>query len=232
MSVDDIRNRILDAAGAIFADKGFNRTTVRDICQRAGVNLAAVNYYFGDKQRLYLETVTLAHQMRSEEVPLPKWADGTPAEEKLRAFVATIMARMVGLDAAPWQTRLLTREVIHPTDACTELVKDYFRPQMDVLLGILDEILPPDVSCHRRQQVAFSILGQCLLYRVAGEVVSLMVPEDELKSHYTVEELAEHIAEFSLAALGLARPLGQKGTSRILRFEPMGASSGLPNAEK
>jgi AcrR family transcriptional regulator len=46
---DDTRRQILNIAGEIFAEKGFPSTTVRLICQRAGVNLAAVNYYFGEK---------------------------------------------------------------------------------------------------------------------------------------------------------------------------------------
>ena len=57
--IDTTRERIADAAGEIFAERGFDGTTVRDICQRAGANIAAVNYYFGDKQRLYLEALAL-----------------------------------------------------------------------------------------------------------------------------------------------------------------------------
>ena len=54
---DDPRGRILSAAGQEFADKGFEAATIRDICTLAAVNVAAVNYYFGDKHRLYIESV-------------------------------------------------------------------------------------------------------------------------------------------------------------------------------
>ena len=62
MTTDDARTRMLNAAGPIFADKGFAAATVREICQQAEVNLAGVNYYFGDKERLYIETVKSAHR--------------------------------------------------------------------------------------------------------------------------------------------------------------------------
>lgn len=49
--------RILDEAEKLFADNGFNGTSLRDITKAAGVNLAAVNYHFGDKESLYAEVI-------------------------------------------------------------------------------------------------------------------------------------------------------------------------------
>ncbi len=46
------KNKILDAAENLFADKGFNGTSLREITGAAGVNLAAVNYHFGSKKEL------------------------------------------------------------------------------------------------------------------------------------------------------------------------------------
>ena len=56
--MDDTRERLLEAASRVFAEKGYEKATVREICTAAKVsNLAAVNYYFGDKERLYIESV-------------------------------------------------------------------------------------------------------------------------------------------------------------------------------
>ena len=46
------KNKILDAAETLFADKGFNGTSLREITSLADVNLAAVNYHFGSKKEL------------------------------------------------------------------------------------------------------------------------------------------------------------------------------------
>ena len=90
-SGDDPRERILLAAGQEFAEKGYEAATVRDICLAAGVNVAAVNYYFGDKQKLYNETVRQAHQRLVAQVPLSPWPAGTSARAKLRDFIGNVL---------------------------------------------------------------------------------------------------------------------------------------------
>src|ERR1700722_18946653 len=95
---DTTRARILEAAGAVFAEKGCDSATIRDICQLAGANIAAVNYHFGDKQRLYVQAVKRAHQALVELTPLPKWPPDTPARLKLRDFIETFLTRVLSSD--------------------------------------------------------------------------------------------------------------------------------------
>lgn len=220
MSTDDTRTRILLAAGPVFAEKGYQAATVRDICQSAGVNVASVNYHFGDKEGLYLETVTAARKMRAEQVPLPIWSADTPTETKLTDYIRTLLTRMVALQEAPWQVRLMMREVLQPTSACRELVQDYFRPQFELLLSILDEVLPADTPRPRREQIAFSVIAQCFFYRVAGDVIRLVVDDAQFAEHYSLDRLAAHIARMCLAALGLSPPLVAPRRKSNPRLQP------------
>ncbi len=217
-SDEDTRSRLLQAAGLVFADKGFQGATVREICQAADVNVASVNYHFGDKQRLYIETVKRAHELRTLRVPLPLWPKGTPAETKLRDFIRTLLTRMIASEEAPWQHRLMMQEVMQPSQACREMVEDYIRPEFQLLLAILDEILPEEVSVVRRHQFAFSVVGQCLFYKIGGQVAQLLVSEEEFTEHFGLEDLAEHIADVCLAALG-AGPRFSEITSPALQQE-------------
>ena len=114
----------------------------------------------------------------------------------------------------------MLREMLQPTAACKELVDDFFRPHFDRLLGILDEILPADTPAHRRRQTGFSIVGQCVYYRVAGEIVSMLVPGDERSEHYSASQLADQIVDFSLAALGLAPSLGREALPDAPQTKP------------
>ncbi len=199
---EDPRDRILRAAGQEFAERGYEAATVRDICLAADVNVAAVNYYFGDKRRLYIESVKHAHEARMRQVPLPEWPVGKPAAERLHDFVANMLERMLGFGQPPWQVRLMMREVLHPTDACRELVEDYIRPHFAVLVSILDELAGTALSPPELRRIALSIIGQCFLYRAAGEVVGMLVPPGELATLHTPAQLADHVTRYALAALG------------------------------
>src|SRR6476659_8994593 len=84
---DTPRLRLLDAAGVAFAAQGFAGAPVRDICQAAGVNIAAVNYYFGDKERLYAEAVKFACERTAAKYPIPDWPAGTPPWQRLQDFL-------------------------------------------------------------------------------------------------------------------------------------------------
>jgi AcrR family transcriptional regulator len=198
---DDARTRILNAAGPIFADKGFQAATVREICQAADVNVASVNYYFGDKETLYIETVKLARNRRASQAPMPSMTGGMPPEDRLRVFIGTLVRRMIGIKEGAWESRLMLREMLQPTQACREMVEAFFRPEFHLLLGIVREMLPDDTPEHAVYQAGFSVVGQCVFYRVAGDVVRLLVPADQFRDHYSVEQLTNHIYRTSLAAL-------------------------------
>src|SRR3989339_1028627 len=118
MASDDARHRILEAAGKVFAEKGFKDTTVREICRKAGVNLASVNYYFGDKERLYLEAVRRAHPGNPDVLAEEPWPEDAPPAVKLRLYIRRFVERLIGADAEAWKIRLLQREILNPTPAC------------------------------------------------------------------------------------------------------------------
>jgi AcrR family transcriptional regulator len=198
--LDTTRDRIIEAAGEIFAGRGFEATTVRDICHAAGANIAAVNYYFGDKQRLFVEAVLRAHRWRMEQATLPDWTVSTPPREKLTDFIATFIRRVRTGPKDTWQNRLIMREMMRPDAACAELVRESIRPQFEILLAILRALLPEETSAEKLHLTAFSIVGQCLFYHFADPVVRHLVDDIEY-TDYSIDKLASHIATFSLAAL-------------------------------
>lgn len=185
----------------VFAERGFRAATVREICHRAGANLAAVNYYFGDKERLYVESVKRAHGRRQEAVPLPQWSPETPPEVRLHDFVLTLLQRILGDPQCDWQAQLMFREMQQPTAACRELVEEYIRPHFELLQSIVGELTPEGMTDQQGRLIAFGIVGQCLYFRIAEPVVRQLVEQSEF-AHVEPRRLAEHITRWTLAALG------------------------------
>jgi AcrR family transcriptional regulator len=200
----DTRSRILEAAGQVFAEKGFAGGKVREICARAEANLAAVNYYFRDKERLYIEAIK-----RVVCVPLgeqPNWPPGTPPAERLRGFIHHMVHRLLDPQRPAWHNRLMMRELAEPTSACAELVRDSISPVAAVLQGILGELVPPEMPRTQRYLLCFSIVGQVIYYCQNRPIARLLMGEEDF-SRLTPQQIAEHVTRFSLAALGLEPPL-------------------------
>jgi AcrR family transcriptional regulator len=200
---EDTKQRLLDAAAQVFAEKGFAVATVREICTRAKANVAAVNYYFRDKEQLYAETLRRAHCMRMEEIPVPQWPAGTPPQRKLWDFIHALIIRLVDQSAPPWFMQLMLREMMQPSAAGFDLVKEFIRPQFELLQGIIRELVGDEVPEIKRHLIGFSIVGQCLYFRVARHIALTLVGEEEF-GQYDTERLTRHIYEFSLAAMGHA----------------------------
>ncbi len=196
------KQRLLDAAEAVFAEKGYEGASVEEITRRAGANRAAISFHFGGKKQLYIEAVKYAHRNCIQGAPFPEWPAGTPAAERLRGFVRTMVSRML-TDVDPNSAQLMIREMVQPTDACVEVVREYIRPMADVLIGILAELLPPETPERQRYLFGFSIVSQCLFFRTHRPVAALLMGEEAFR-RLDVEVLTEHITAVALAAIRAA----------------------------
>lgn len=198
---ESAKERLLDAAEEVFADKGFAAASVRDICKRAGVNIAAVNYYFRDKERLYVEAVKYAHRSCTEGATLTEWPAELPALEKLRIFIGTLVHRMVQIPK-PASMQLMMRELVLPTPACAEVVREYIRPMAAALMQILGDLLPAGTPAEKRWMTGFSIVGQCLFYRHTRAVARELMGATAFDV-LTADQIADHVTAFTHRALGL-----------------------------
>lgn len=211
----DTRSQILQAAGEVFAERGFADATVREICQRAGVNIASINYHFGDKRRLYIETIKHAHCLREKQFPFPEWPLETSPEEKLRKFIRVFVKRLLESDEAPWQHRLIEREIMEPTGACEEMVQDSFKPVFGQLCEILKEFLPAETEPHRVHKLGFSVISQLVFYKMHSRLTPMIVGESEVAEHFQPDAIAEHVTSVMLAALGSLSTAWEKSATPI-----------------
>ncbi len=205
----DTRQRLLDAAGEVFAESGFRAATVRDICQRAAANVAAVNYHFGDKESLYRAVLENALQSMIAEYPPDYGLPVNPsAEDRLHAFVHSFLLRVLTGSKRTLLMRMMTREMVEPTQALDRLVETVQKPLFRILHGIVAELCGPDAPPELVLGCAQAVVAQCLFYKQAEHVICRMghrVPQTPAE----IAPLARQITAFSLGGMR-ARTAGVK----------------------
>ncbi len=192
---------ILEVAGEIFAEQGFRKTTVREICKRSGVNLAAINYYFGDKDNLYLGCLKYYQSIAAQKVPLNFGIDITASpKEKLSTFIHTFIFRLLEEGKQTLFGKLLAREFIEPTGALDVLIEESIKPSFYLLSSIVREVLGNNCAEGKVELCTMSILGQCLYFRNAQPIIFRLRNKDAFNEE-DIKEIAKHIINFSLKAL-------------------------------
>ena len=206
---DPTKSRLLEGAGEEFAEKGFELARVRAICDRAGANLAAINYHFGDKEHLYVEVLREAHRCGLD--PQKERFDRrlSPAE-RLRTFIHHFLDRVLAMNhPEDWQHRLMLREMLSPTPFSEVLVREMIRPRFEFIKGLMREICP-EADDRRLNALVFSVIGQCLHYKMARRVTERLIGDEGYRA-LDLDYLTDHITAFCLAALGMGPALNQAG---------------------
>lgn len=205
------RERLLEAALEVFAEHGYEAATIREICSRAGANIAAVHYHFGDKRKLY-EAIygTLFETLRERRTAfLPAAA---PAAERLRVYIRALFEEIFcGFGDASRQVQLSTiylSEMARPSEVLDRIVTEHLEPDARELYSIVGELLgcPPDDA--RTIDCAASVVGQILYYHHAGPIVSRLHP-DRPAVPERLDALVEHVWHFALG--GIERSAGEAG---------------------
>ena len=194
------QNRILEAAGEVFAEVGFRTATIRKICERAGVNVAAINYHFGSKEALYSEVLKYWHEFAIKKYPpLLGVGEDAPAEEQLRAFILSLLLRMLDRGKPAWFGKVMAREMVEPTRAFDRMVKEVMRPLNKLLGSIVQRIIGAPVGEEAVRFCSTSIIGQCASYYNARYITQLF--KRDMSAPKEIERIADHILRFSLKGL-------------------------------
>jgi AcrR family transcriptional regulator len=197
----ETRQRLLDAAGEVFAERGFQKATVREICKRARANVAAINYHFHDKQGLYAAVLKYALRCAAEQYRLPDVPVTLEnAETLLSAIVAARLRMVFDQGRLAWHGKLVSREMIEPTEALDALVKEEFQPRLKQLHACVREILGPNAGEELVRLCVMSITSQWAFYHHSRPVIVRLYPQWKFNPK-DIDTLAAHITEFSLAAL-------------------------------
>jgi len=212
----DTKERILDTAERLFADHGFPATSLRDITQEAGVNLAAVNYHFGGKEGLLIEVlerkiapVNRARLAQLETLETAAGSDPVPTEHLVRAFVTPLCESWCKQVSVPKFMKLVGR--IHAE--VDQDLRAKFIKQFDTVLHRFSSAfhrgLPHLDASEVQWRVLFLVGSMAHTMTWGGSIVTIGGRE-----RHDPEEIFEALIQFATA--GMSAPV----------LEPVAAASG------
>jgi AcrR family transcriptional regulator len=211
----DTKDRLVAAATTLFAERGFHGTTVRDIAERAGANVAAGNYHYGSKKALYLE-VLRAQFAEVRALLDAQGANPAPAAfarldrdaltRILRTRVRLMLEMLIGPPPGVHGT-LMQREMVDPSEAMPVIVAEFIRPMFEEMYDIVAH-LAPGLDRASVERCVHSVIGQGLFYRFTRPALLEMLAVDEYPRTLAAE-VTDHITEFSLG--GLERLAARRG---------------------
>jgi TetR/AcrR family transcriptional regulator, regulator of cefoperazone and chloramphenicol sensitivity len=212
---EETRERLLRVAAELFADRGFNHVTVRDICQAADANVAAINYYFRDKLGLYQEVImkivaSMQETFKSAHEGMP----GASAEERFRHYIRVFMRHVLGEGQACWAGKLMAREMADPTPAFDLIIENAIRPNSTRVGALVSELMGLPATDPRVGICVGSIQTQIAGF--SSPVALRMIPGGRFTPEI-IDFIAHQVTEFSLGGI---RALAQQGPLPFSRPDP------------
>ncbi len=212
---EDARGRLIDAAIALFAEKGYEGTSVRDLATEAGVNVAAVSYHFGSKDALYQEALRaclapcgeMQARMQAHLDAAKRNRSRKAAEEALRGCIQDFLEVLVS--PAARHSHLVMREQSEGKPRFEPVIREFFQPVGSILQQVI-LMLAPGLPQMTVFTTISGIIGQCLHVYKARLSYRVLAGVDSHSPEY-IEMVSKHIAH--LTALGLRGLEREKGAS-------------------
>lgn len=216
------RDRLIEAAGGVFAERGYRGATMREIAERAGANLAAAHYHFGSKLELYRAVVSvhferlearLAERGGALEASLDRAAPRERVVELLRARVGTMLATL--LEPGGVHPTLMQRELSDPSEALPFIVARFIEPLQRDTARILARLAPSlDAASVRR--CTHSVIAQASFYLTHRATLLSMMGRSAYPAGFA-DAVADHIVAFSLGGLAALEHAGERSAVRAPR---------------
>jgi AcrR family transcriptional regulator len=194
------RDRILKAAGRLFAESGYDDTSVRAIVAKARVNQAAINYHFAGKDGLYREVLRAAiHALTEQQIAHAEEMRAMSREAALGEFVRHQLRPLVARDELGRYLRIFNWESVRPSAVYRKLVSEEAAPFMDVAVDLVRRFIP-SADDRTLKFAAVWLVGQCSIFvrnreQLANPPVSLTLDEA------TLDRLAELVSHWAMAGL-------------------------------
>ena len=206
--MQDTRQRLLEAARLTFAEKGYHHATVAEVCERAGANIAAVNYYFRSKENLYVEAWREAFRRSvAAHPPDGSVAADAPVEERLRGRMGALMARVA--DPASHEFDIIHKELANPTGLLSNAMHEAIEPLRLAMTSLIQELVGPSASSEQVRLCEMSVLTLCIHFTMRERFRRSLPEGTRLPGppplDVDLETIIDHLVRFSLSGIRQVR---------------------------
>jgi TetR/AcrR family transcriptional regulator, regulator of cefoperazone and chloramphenicol sensitivity len=199
------REHLLEAAGHLFAQKGFERSTAKEICERAGINTAAVNYHFGGIEALYAAVLDEARSRILSVREIARAVEGkTDPRAKLEAALSVIVGTLLGPVSSSWVLQVFGRDMVTPSPTTYAAKEKAVVPFTRILRDFVGDLmgLPEDHPAVARG--CFTMMAPiCVLILGDRRIMKRAFPGLGL-DETDAPALAHHMVDYALAGLEAA----------------------------
>ena len=226
----EARQLLLHAALKLFSEKGFAKTSTREIALAANANIASISYYFGDKAGLY--RAAFIEPLGSCRDDISKYDQPHfSLRQSLECFISTFLATLKQGELVQQCTRLHYREMLEPTGVWAEEIDNGIRPGHAALVGVLGRhlgVTQVDDDLHR---LAFSIAGLPLQLFITRDVVQAICPQ-LLAAPEAIDAWGDQMVAYALAMVDIEAAQRQPGIERRASAARVTAGKNKPSKKK
>jgi TetR/AcrR family transcriptional regulator, regulator of cefoperazone and chloramphenicol sensitivity len=198
------RAQLLETAGQVFAEKGFDRATGKEITERAGTNSAAINYYFGGFEGLYADVLAEAHRSVASVDDIAAIASAAIAPEaKLRRLIEIGVASLRSGDRG-WALKVLSREFLAPTPARAAVEDREVMPKRRLVARVIAEVLGRPEDDPVVDRCCFSVMAPITMLFVCEPASAARAFPSCYGEGVSPEALVDHLHAFALGGLRAA----------------------------
>lgn len=161
------RERVLDVACELFAQAGFHGTHLREICERAGTNIAGVCYHFQSKEGLYQAVMMEAGRQLSDLDSGFVTSTHLPPEGRMFALIESLLQRLSSKRV--WIAKLLARELVDRAGKDYSYAASRLEQDSILLQAALRSLLGNDEGSDAVRLHALTLIGECVFYSLTSE---------------------------------------------------------------
>jgi|GEM_PF-3108021 len=196
---ENIKEKIIETASEIFAEKGYQNTTVRDICQKAGAYQLSINYHFGSKENLFKEVLLKTYQ-DTHEIDLIEKTKDLPPEKQLEEVIRIRVKSVFSEGKEGLYFRIITKEFTSNYDFIVEIMSDPLLEYLTFIKGILSRLCNNKLNEFDLNYSVYILLSHISTLTIHKKAKMVLFQTNN-PTEQQLESFVQHIKKFITAGV-------------------------------